>query len=236
MRDRLAKVESRQGNRHEQSYEDVCVIAWKGYKASKGAGEKGPNGSGTWHRGKGADVMTSGRRDDGGKKVGKMGSKGSKPDGYGDKDKGGNGSKRKGRCKGRSIGKGKGETRYCYDCGEEGHIGMICPHKWTNNTDEEEDQGSSRESEPEGEKAVEPASLETPDDDGGCECVGERNGYVASALSPLSYMLRECCHACRTCRAFVVTLVVHVARALSRSAHMLRVRCRATEHIPSRQK
>ena len=40
---------------NDMSYEDVCAIAWKGYKAGKGAGKKGSNGSGTWHRGKGAD-------------------------------------------------------------------------------------------------------------------------------------------------------------------------------------
>ena len=40
---------------NDMSYEDVCAIAWKGYKAGKGAGKKGQNGSGTWHRGKRAD-------------------------------------------------------------------------------------------------------------------------------------------------------------------------------------
>ena len=80
-------------------YEDVCANAWKGYKAGKEAGKKGPNGSGTWHRGKGADEWPSGRRDDGGKK----GFKGSKPDWYSDKDKGS-----KGKGKGKS--KGKSET------------------------------------------------------------------------------------------------------------------------------
>ena len=53
---------------NDMSYEDVCAIAWKGFKASKGAGKKGPNGSGTWHRGK---ELTTGR-----KKGGKKGSKG----------------------------------------------------------------------------------------------------------------------------------------------------------------
>ena len=96
---------------NDMSYEDVCAIAWKGYKAGKGAGKKGPNGSGTWHRGEGADDWTSGKRDDGGKKGGKKGSKGSKPDWHSDKVKG-------------SKGKGKGETRYCHDCGEQGHIGV----------------------------------------------------------------------------------------------------------------
>ena len=95
-------------------------------KAGKGAGKKGPNGSGTWHRGKGADEWTTGRRDDGAKKGGKKGSKGSKPDWHGDNDKGGDGSKGKGKGKG----KGKSETRYCYDFGEQGHIGVNCPYKW----------------------------------------------------------------------------------------------------------
>ena len=47
---------------NDMSYEVVCAIAWKGYKAGKGAGKKGPNGSGPWHRGKGADEWTSGKR------------------------------------------------------------------------------------------------------------------------------------------------------------------------------
>ena len=32
---------------NDMSYEDVCDIAWKGYKAGKGAGTKGHHGSGT---------------------------------------------------------------------------------------------------------------------------------------------------------------------------------------------
>ena len=35
-----------------QDDSDVCAKDWRGYKAGKGAGKKGPNGSGTWHRGK----------------------------------------------------------------------------------------------------------------------------------------------------------------------------------------
>ena len=53
--------------------------------------------------------------------------------------------------KGKGKGKGKSETRYCYDCGEQGHI---------------DDQTSSWESEPGGENAEELASLETPDEEG----------------------------------------------------------------------
>ena len=130
---------------NDVSHEDVCAIAWKGYKASKEAGKKGPNGSGTWHRGKGADEWTSGKRDDGAKKRGKKGSKGSKPEGRG---------------------KGKSETRYCCNCGEQGHIGVNCPYEWANSIDEEDEQVSSWESEPDGEKTEELASLETLDDGG----------------------------------------------------------------------
>ena len=83
------------------------------------------------HRRKGADEWTSGRRDDGGRKGGKKGSKGSKPEWHGEREKGGNGNKGKGK------GKGKSETRYGYNGGEQGHVGTNCPHKWTNNIDEE---------------------------------------------------------------------------------------------------
>ena len=61
---------------NDMSHEDVCAIAWKEYMAGKGTGKKGPNGSGTWDRGKGADVWTGGQRYDGAKKGGKKGSKG----------------------------------------------------------------------------------------------------------------------------------------------------------------
>ena len=145
---------------NDMSDEDVCAIAWKGYKAGKGAGKKGPNGSGPRHRGKGADEWTSGKRDDAGKKKGgKKGSKGSEPDWYSDKDKGSKG-------KGKGKGKGKSETRYCYDCGEQGHIGVNSPYKWAKSIDEEDDQTSSWESELEAENAEELASLETPDEEG----------------------------------------------------------------------
>ena len=71
---------------NDMSYDDVCAIAWTEFKAGKEAGKKGPNGAGTWYRGKGADEWVGGKRDDGGKKGGKKGSKGSKPDWYGDKE------------------------------------------------------------------------------------------------------------------------------------------------------
>ena len=147
------------------SYEDVCAIAWKGYRAGKGAGKKGPNGSATWHLGKGADEWPSGKRGDGGKK----GSKGSKPNWHSDTDK---------ESSGKVMGKGKGksETRYCYDCGEQGHIGVNCPYKWATSVDEEDDQTSSWESEPEGDNAEELASLETLDLEG--EWSWPENGRV----------------------------------------------------------
>ena len=96
----------------------------------KGAGKNGPNESGTWHRGKGADEWPSGKRDDGGKKGGKKGSKVANPIGTVTRTKG---AREKGK------GKGKSETRYCYGCGEHGHIGVNCPYKWANSIDEEDD-------------------------------------------------------------------------------------------------
>ena len=72
----------------------------------------------------------------------------------------------KGKGNGKGKGKGKSETRYCYDCGEQGLIGMNCPYRSTNSTDEEDDQVSSWASEPEGKKTEELASLDTLDDEG----------------------------------------------------------------------
>ena len=86
---------------------DVCAFAWNGCKTGKGAGKRGPNGAGTWCRGKGPDEWASGMRDGVGKKGGKKGFKGSKPDCYGDKDKGYNGNTGNGK------GKGKSETETC---------------------------------------------------------------------------------------------------------------------------
>ena len=79
---------------NEHGRTTTCAIAWKGYKAGKGAGKKRPYGAGSWYRGKGADEWTSDKKDDGGKKGGKIGSKVNKPDWYGDKDKGSSGNKR----------------------------------------------------------------------------------------------------------------------------------------------
>ena len=137
---------------NDMSHEDEGAIAGESYKAGKGTSKKGPNGLGCGIVEKGADGETSGRKKNGGKK----GSKGSKPEWCGAKDKGGIGNNGKGKSKDRS------ETGYCCDCGEQRHIGMNCPYK----CNEEDNQGSSWESEPEGQKAEELASLETPDDEG----------------------------------------------------------------------
>ena len=102
---------------NDMSYDDVCAIAWIGHKASKETPGRGIVE-------KEFDERPSSKRDDGGKK----GSKGSTPDWYGDRDKGGTGNKGKG--------KGKSETQY---------YGMNCPYKWTNSIDEEDGQGSSWE-------------------------------------------------------------------------------------------
>ena len=80
---------------NDMSCDDVCAIAWKRYKpgkgagklAGKGAGKKGSSRLGVWHLGEGADEWTTGRRDDGGNKGGKKGSKGIKHHWYGDRDK-----------------------------------------------------------------------------------------------------------------------------------------------------
>ena len=90
-----------------------------------------------WYRGEGADEWASGKSDDGGKKGGKRGSKGSTPDWYGDRQgSSGNKSQRQ-----------KVEARATLDIaaiGEgKGTFGVKCPHKWTNSTDEEDDEGSS---------------------------------------------------------------------------------------------
>ena len=86
---RLERAQSRQGNRQERTERDwVCGIVEKELM-----------------NGRVAEEMTEG------KKGGKKGSKGGKPDWYGDRDKGSTGNK------GKIKGKGKSETRYCFDCG-----------------------------------------------------------------------------------------------------------------------
>ena len=117
------------------SYDDACAVAWKGRKAGTGSGTKGTNGTGTWNRGKGYDRWQVGKVDDwsrkGGKKVSKGGSVGSK---Y---DRCGRGTRYSGS-KGKGKGKGKTHSQHCFDRGEQGHISVDCPHKWTNNVDEDD--------------------------------------------------------------------------------------------------
>ena len=135
------KTQSDQDANNDMSYDDVCAIASKGYKAGKRNRQERTKRSrnvGSW----------SGRvaeRDDRGRKGGMKGFEGSNSDWHGDQDKGSNGRKNKG--------KGESETRYCFDCGEQGHIGVNCPYKWTNSIEEENDRGSSWESELEGREA-----------------------------------------------------------------------------------
>ena len=104
------------------------------------------------------DEWASGKRDDGGKKGDKKDSKGSKSDWHGDKENGSNGntSERKARA--------KPDIARVAESKE--NIGVNRPFKWTNSIDEEEDQCSPWESELEGEKPEELASLEVPDDEG----------------------------------------------------------------------
>ena len=150
---RAKRTQSDSDTSNDMSYEDVCAIAWKRYKAGKGNGKKGSNGPGVWHR----SEWTSGKGDDESKRGGKKGSKGSKLDTV---------VRTKEALEAKAKARAKVKTRYCDDCGEQGHLGMNCLYKWTNSIDEEEDQGSSWESEPEGEKAEELASMEAPDDEG----------------------------------------------------------------------
>ena len=56
--------------------------------------------------------------------------------------------------------KGMRETRYCYDCGEQEHIGVNCPYKWTNSIDEEGDRRFHGKVNLEEEESEELASLE----------------------------------------------------------------------------
>ena len=90
------------------------------------------------------ELRASCKRDDGGTKGDKKGSKGSNPDRYGDNDTRSNGHKGKGE------GKCNSEIQDCYDCGDQGHIGVNCPYKWANSKDED-GQGSSWEGGFEGE-------------------------------------------------------------------------------------
>ena len=72
---------------NDMSYDDVCAIAWKGCKAHKGTGivEK------ELINGRVAEEMTEQRKEV------RRARKGSKPDWYGDRDKGSTGHKGKGK-------------------------------------------------------------------------------------------------------------------------------------------
>ena len=75
---------------NDMSYDDVCAIAWK-QSWQRSRQDRTKRSRNVVQR-MGADEWASGTRDDGGKKGGKQGSKGSTPDWYGDKDKESNGS------------------------------------------------------------------------------------------------------------------------------------------------
>ena len=111
--------------------------------------------------GKGADEWPSGRRDDGSKKGGKKGSKGSKLDWCAEKDRGAAGNKGKGKGKG----KGKCETRDCYDCGEQGHRSELPIQVDQQHRRRKGPRIVVGKCKPEGEKAEELASLQAPGDE-----------------------------------------------------------------------
>ena len=104
--------------------------AGKRTKFGKEQERKDQTDQGRGARGTGADEWTSGRRDDGGKKGGKKGAMGSKPDWYGDKDK-------RSTCN-EGIDKGKSEVRYYYASRKQGHIGVTCQYKWANSVDDQD--------------------------------------------------------------------------------------------------
>ena len=132
--------------------DDVCAFGWNGYKTGKGAGKRGPNGAGTWCRGKGPDEWASGMRDGVGKKGGKKGFKAANQIATVTKTKDTMETQATAKVKVRA------RLRLAANCGEQDHIGVNCPYAWTNSADEEDDQGSSWEKEP--------ASCEAPDHEG----------------------------------------------------------------------
>ena len=100
------RTQSDSDTSNDMSYEDVCATAW--YKVGKGTGKKLSNGPGAWHREKGADEWTSSKGDDGCKRGGKKGSKGSKLDCTVARTKEAPETKAKTRA--------KVKPRYCHDC------------------------------------------------------------------------------------------------------------------------
>ena len=101
---------------NDMSYEDECAIASKGYKAGKGARrdqadqEHGTVGKELMN-GRVAREMTEAR------KAARRAPRVAHEIGTVTRTK-------EARGKGNGKSKGKSETRYCYDCGEQGHIGV----------------------------------------------------------------------------------------------------------------
>ena len=138
--DRLERAQSQQGNKQEGTELVRGVASW----------------TQELRNGRVAEEMTEERMEV------RRAPKGSKPHWYGDKDKGG--TRSRGKDKGKV--KGKSETPTVATIVEsKGHMGVNCPFEWTN-MDEEDDHGSSWESEAEGEEAEEPHGLEALDDEG----------------------------------------------------------------------
>ena len=89
---------------NDLSCEDVCAIAWKGYKAGKGARKKGPHGAGLWYRGNGADEWTSSKKDEVEKRrEARKAPRAANSIGTATKTKGPAGTKAKGKAKARAV-------------------------------------------------------------------------------------------------------------------------------------
>ena len=72
------------------------------------------------------------------------------------------------------------------------HIGVNCPYKWTNSIHEGEDQGSSWEGEPEGEKAEELDGLQAPADERVLLAQKEQNHQMEKANGPKTSISLPC--------------------------------------------
>ena len=90
--------------------------------------------------------MGEGERDEERKKGGEKDSKDGNSHWSDDKDEGPNGNE--------DNNKDKNEIRYYYDCGEQEHLGVNCPHECFKSIDDIDDQGSSWQSDPEGERQM----------------------------------------------------------------------------------
>ena len=121
--------QSDQDASNHMSYDDVCVCdrveRIQSWQRSRQERTKRSRNAGTEEKelmnGREAKETTKERRE------ARRDCKNSESDWHGNQDKGSNGNKSTGKGKG----DGKSETRYCYRCGEQGHIGVNCPYKLT---------------------------------------------------------------------------------------------------------